>query len=175
MENEGISEEKFTREIRHKVVLDFVRDISEGRLFLSIDQKKWGPQDIDLIGNTTGRLIRDLSEYVSGAVAGEEFEFLEKQIFFSISVLRTYDTLKTNVNESRVEAELRKLQFKIDALGTRIDDSFGTANKKSPSEKERERKLKVSPLTNVNSPPQEKIAKQSIEQKKIPDEEEGLF
>ena len=117
MENEGVAQEKFPLDLRRKVVADFVRDISEGRLFLSIDHKKWGQQDIDLIGNTTGRFIRDLSEYVSGAVAGEEFEFLEKQIFFSISVLRTYDSLKTNINESRVEDELRKLQVQSGQLG----------------------------------------------------------
>jgi hypothetical protein len=38
MENEGVSQES-PGDLRHKVVLDFVRDISEGRLFLSVDQK----------------------------------------------------------------------------------------------------------------------------------------
>jgi hypothetical protein len=174
MENEGISEEKSTGELRHRVVLDFVRDISEGRLFLSIDQKKWGLQDIELIGNTTGRLIRDLSEYVSGAVAGEEFEFLEKQIFFSISVLRTCNTLKTNTSESRVETELRNLQSKLDALGTRIDEALETLSRLA-SGKEKDRKARDSTSLKPALPQQNKAAKGRSEESRIPDEEEGLF
>ena len=173
MENEEIGEEKSAGALRHKVVLDFVRDISEGRLFLSIDQKKWGPQDIELIGNTTGRLIRDLAEYVSGAVAGEEFEFLEKQIFFSISVLRTYDTLKTNINESRVEAELRKLQFTVESLGIKIDEAIETLNKEAPG-KEKDRKTKESIPPRPMPRPQSKGTKILPEENRIPDEE-GLF
>ena len=138
MENEGVTEES-PGELRHKVVLEFIKDISEGRLFLSIDQKKWGQQDVDLIGNTTGRLIRDLSEYVSGAVAGEEFEFLEKQIFFSISVLRTYNTLKTSTNESRVEGELRKLESKMEDLSAKISDALEVLNNASSLEWTREK------------------------------------
>jgi molybdopterin converting factor small subunit len=174
LENEEIGEEKSAGELRHKVVLDFVRDISEGRLYLGVDQKKWGLQDIELIGNTTGRLIRDLSEYVSGAVAGEEFEFLEKQIFFSISVLRTYDTLKTNINESRVEAELRNLQFKVESLGIKIDEAMETFNAKMPVE-EKDRTAKESTFPRSIAPLQNKETKNKIEESRTPDEEEGLF
>jgi hypothetical protein len=174
LENEEIGEEKSAGELRHKVVLDFVRDISEGRLYLGVDQKKWGLQDIELIGNTTGRLIRDLSEYVSGAVAGEEFEFLEKQIFFSISVLRTYDTLKTNINESRVEAELRNLQFRVESLGVKIDVAMEAFNTRMPA-KEKDRTPKETTLPRSIAPVQKKETKNKIEESRIPDEEEGLF
>ena len=172
MENEGITQEKFPTDLRRKVVADFVRDISEGRLFLSVDHRKWGPQDVELISNTTGRLIHDLSEYVSGAVAGEEFEFLEKQIFFSISVLRTYDSLKSKIHESRVEEELRALQHKVDSIGMRLDELFGPKQLEATHENktdrihltpQRSRAIKKSPAVEM--------------EKKIPPEveEEGLF
>ncbi|MFI5419604.1 MAG: hypothetical protein ACHQ1H_01410 [Nitrososphaerales archaeon] len=171
MENEGVAQEKFPLDLRRKVVADFVRDISEGRLFLSIDHKKWGQQDIDLIGNTTGRLIRDLSEYVSGAVAGEEFEFLEKQIFFSISVLRTYDSLKTNINESRVEDELRKLQYKVDSLTERMEELLRAKKLETPLEREKENLAPAPPSIRTVK----KAAEILEEKKSLPDEDEGLF
>ncbi len=171
MENEGITQEKLPADLRRKVVVDFVRDISEGRLFLSIDHKKWGPQDVDLIGNTTGRLIRDLSEYVSGAVAGEEFEFLEKQIFFSISVLRTYDSLKTNINESRVEEELRTLQKKMDGLNARLEELFGARKLETAPERGKDRIL----LSSERTPPPKRIVETPVEKNGITEEEDGLF
>lgn len=107
-------------ELRKKVVADFARDVAEGRIFLSVDQTKWRQQDVELIGTTTSRLIRDLADYVSGTVAGEEFEFLEKQLFFSISVLRTYDAIKTNLDESKVEEGIRRLESKIDLINMQL-------------------------------------------------------
>ncbi|MDA4111003.1 MAG: hypothetical protein OK439_00580 [Thaumarchaeota archaeon] len=177
MESKGVSQES-PAELRRKVVLDFVRDISEGRLFLSIDQKKWRQQDIDLIGNTTGRLIRDLSEYVSGAVAGEEFEFLEKQIFFSISVLRTYDTLKTSTNESRVEDELKRLESKVDSLGSKIDDMITiVSDRDTTGEKEKLSGRILERASTRSLPPtqNEKVLKNQKKTNRIADDDEGLF
>jgi hypothetical protein len=175
MENEGVSQES-PGDLRHKVVLDFVRDISEGRLFLSIDQKKWRQQDIDLIGNTTGRLIRDLSEYVSGAVAGEEFEFLEKQIFFSISVLRTYDTLKTSTNESRVEDQLRKLESKVDMLSSKLDNVLTISNNHVPvGDKRKELGKLDEERAPVKIKPHEKALKNKEDDNRSVDDDEGLF
>jgi hypothetical protein len=109
-------------EIRRKTVSEFVKNVAEGKLYLSVDQKKWRPQDVELISVTAGRLIRDISDYVSGAVAGEEFEFLEKQIFFSISVLRTYDALKSGLDETKIDGGIRRLEAKLDDLNSRLDE-----------------------------------------------------
>src|SRR5271169_4807809 len=109
-------------DIRRKTVTEFVKDVSEGKLYLGIEQEKWRPQDIELIGTTAGKLIRDISEYVSGSVAGEEFEFLEKQIFFSISVLRTYDALKSGLDETKIDDGIRRLEAKLDDLNSRLDE-----------------------------------------------------
>jgi hypothetical protein len=177
MENEGISQES-PSELRHKVVLDFVRDISEGRLFLSIDQKKWRQQDIDLIGNTTGRLIRDLSEYVSGAVAGEEFEFLEKQIFFSISVLRTYDTLKTSTNESRVEDGLKKLESKVENLSAKLDDILTAINYRTSivdNGREFNKRTENHAPVKSHAKSSEKTLKNQRERSEVVNDDEGLF
>jgi hypothetical protein len=103
-------------DLRRRVVSEFAKSVAEGRVFLSMDQARWRPQDVELISSTAGRLIKDLSDYVSGTVAGEEFEFLEKQLFFSISVLRTYNALKTNLDEAKVEADIHRLESKIDKI-----------------------------------------------------------
>jgi hypothetical protein len=121
MESDGASQGSLV-EIRRKTVSEFVEKVSEGKLYLSVDQKKWRPQDVELISVTAGRLIRDISDYVSGSVAGEEFEFLEKQIFFSISVLRTYDALKSGLEETKIDDGIRRVEKKIDNLSARLDE-----------------------------------------------------
>src|SRR5271169_872369 len=113
-------------DIRRKTVTEFVKDVSEGKLYLGIEQEKWRPQDIELIGTTAGKLIRDISEYVSGSVAGEEFEFLEKQIFFSISVLRTYDALKPGIDETKIELGVKRLETKLDNLDAKLTELLAT-------------------------------------------------
>jgi hypothetical protein len=119
MEVDGASQSSLV-DIRRKTVTEFVKDVAAGKLYLSIDQEKWRPQDVELIGTTAGKLIRDISEYVSGAVAGEEFEFLEKQIFFSISVLRTYDALKPGFDKSEIELGVKRLETKLDNLDAKL-------------------------------------------------------
>ncbi|HXQ91994.1 MAG TPA: hypothetical protein VN739_03245 [Nitrososphaerales archaeon] len=121
MESDGASQLSLV-EIRRKTVSEFVEKVSEGKLYLSVDQKKWRPQDVELISVTAGRLIRDISDYVSGSVAGEEFEFLEKQIFFSISVLRTYDALKSGLDETKIDNDIRRVEEKLDNLRARFDE-----------------------------------------------------
>lgn len=88
---------------------------------LGADQKGRRPEDIELISSTVGKLIGYVNDYISGTKAGDELEFLEKQLFFCISVLRTYDELKTNVNESKMEESLRRLESKTDGLALQLD------------------------------------------------------
>jgi hypothetical protein len=126
MDSDGSNQASLV-EIRRRTVSEFVKSVSEGKLYLSVDQKKWRPQDVELISITAGKLIRDISDYVSGSVAGEEFEFLEKQIFFSISVLRTYDALKTGLDETKIDDGIRKLEAKIDNLTAKLNELL-TAN-----------------------------------------------
>jgi hypothetical protein len=125
METEGANQASPV-EIRRKTVSEFVKNVTEGKLYLSVDQKKWRSQDVELISVTAGKLIRDISDYVSGAVAGEEFEFLEKQIFFSISVLRTYDALKSGLDETKIDDGIRRLEAKLDDLNSRLDELLPT-------------------------------------------------
>jgi hypothetical protein len=101
-------------EFRKKIVSDFVKDVAEGAISLSLDYKGRRPEDIQMISDILGKLVNSLNDYVLGLTAGEEFDFLERQLFFCISVLRTYDAFKTNLNPTRVEGELQELETKIE-------------------------------------------------------------
>jgi hypothetical protein len=114
--------EPLSPDFRRETISKIVRDISEGRLILRIEQTGRRPEDIELISSTVGKLISYLNDYISGTKAGEELEFLEKQLFFCMSVLRTYDVLKTNTNESRIEEGLQRLESKTDALGSQVTE-----------------------------------------------------
>jgi hypothetical protein len=132
---EGSSGEPLSQDFRRQVISKTVRDISEGRLVLRVDQKSRRPEDIELISGTVGKLIGQLNDLVSGTKAGEELEFLEKELFFCISVLRTYDVLKTNTEESRVEESLRKLEARTDSINLRLDEILDTLHRKEPAVK----------------------------------------
>ena len=73
------SNEPLSQDFRREIISKIVRDISEGRLILRVDQKGRRPEDVELISSTVGKLIGYLSDYVSGIKAGEELEFLERQ------------------------------------------------------------------------------------------------
>ena len=108
-----------------------IKDICEGRLIFRVDQQGRRPEDIELVSGTVGRLVGYINDYVSGTKAGEEFEFLEKQLFFCISVLRTYDALKPNVNERWMEESLRSLESKSDAIGLQLSEVVKILEKRS--------------------------------------------
>ena len=166
-------------EIRRKTVSEFVKNVSDGKLYLSVDQKKWRPQDVELISVTAGKLIRDISDYVSGTVAGEEFEFLEKQIFFSISVLRTYDALKSGLDETKIDVGIRRLEAKLDNLNSRLDEMIKTkAESISPTVRatDSERRITVHEW----KPPPKTVGKKSPslkvdESRPTEEDEEGLL
>jgi hypothetical protein len=123
-----------------------VKDICEGRLVFRIDHRDRRPEDIELISGTVGRLVGYVNDYVSGTKAGEEFEFLEKQLFFCISTLRTYDALKANVNEARLETGLRNLEAKADALDAKLGEVVKMLSRRSqmPAEKPKRAPRKTS-------------------------------
>jgi hypothetical protein len=116
---------------RKKVVSDFVRDVSEGRIALSLDYKDRRPEDIQMISDILAKLVNSLNDYVLGITAGEEFDFLERQLFFCISVLRTYDAFKTSLNESRVEIELSKLGLKVEESRKVLDEILASIQSKA--------------------------------------------
>ena len=122
--------EPVSLDYQREIISKAVRDISEGRLVIRVDQKDRRPEDIDLIGTTVGKLITYMNDYVSGIKAGEELEFLERQLYFCISVLRTYDVLKTNTDESKLEESMRRLESKVDALSLQFE-----SNQKKPTSK----------------------------------------
>lgn len=136
--------EPLSPDFRRETISKIIRDISEGRLILKIEQTGRRPEDVELISNTVGSLISYLNDYVSGIKAGEELEFLEKQLFFCMSVLRTYDVLKTNINESRMEESLRRLELKTDALGLQLAEIMKTIERESKSAPAIERKISKS-------------------------------
>ena len=187
MENEGQTENKeelAPAELRKKVVADFARDVSQGRILLSIDQQRWRQQDVDLISSTAGGLMRDLADYVSGSVAGEEFEFLEKQIFFAISVLRTYDAVKSNFSESRAEEAIRKLEAKADRLDEKVNEILqvlrSIQNQETPQTKSKDRKAKPTrkAISFRNKPPAEPIDQHETKKEgaaTIIEGDEGVF
>jgi hypothetical protein len=178
MESDGASQASLV-EIRRKTVSEFVKNVSEGKLYLSVDQKKWRPQDVELISVTAGKLIRDISDYVSGAVAGEEFEFLEKQIFFSISVLRTYDALKSGLDETKIDDGIRRLEAKLDDLTTRLNELVAANMGSSLSS---HRATDSGKALNVHEwkPPPKTVGKKSpspivSEPRRTMEDDEGLF
>jgi|GEM_PF-2042578 ASC-1-like (ASCH) protein len=124
-------------ESRREIVSKFVNDILQGKIALSINQEKWRQEDIELIGSTSKNLIVHLNDYLSGTKAGEEFEYVERQILFCMSVLRTYGAFKTNLSESKLEEEIRTLASKIDAIKAQLDGML-TMSKES-AEKGRKR------------------------------------
>jgi hypothetical protein len=105
---------------RSELVSKVVKDICEGRLVFRVDQRGRRPEDIELVSGTVGRFVGYINDYVSGTKAAEEFEFLEKQLFFCISVLRTYDALRPNVNETKLEETLQSLEAKADAITVQL-------------------------------------------------------
>lgn len=106
--------ESVSSEFRKRVVSEFVKDVAEGRLGLNLDYRNMRPEDIQMIGDILSKLIKYLNEYVLGVTAGEEFDFLERQLFFSISVLRSYEAFKTTISQSRLEEDIQRLESKID-------------------------------------------------------------
>jgi hypothetical protein len=148
--------EPLSPDFRRETISKIVKEISEGRLILRAEQTGRRPEDIELISSTVSQLISYLNDYVSGTKAGEELEFLEKQLFFCLSVLRTYDVLKTNTNESRIEENLRRLESKTDALGLQLAEILKAVDrnrsapaietkKKSPTKKSKGRTKKSRP------------------------------
>jgi hypothetical protein len=178
MESEGGNQVPLT-EFRRKTVLEFVKSVSEGKLYLSVDQKKWRLQDVELISVTAGKLIRDIADYVSGTVAGEEFEFLEKQIFFSISVLRTYDALKSGLDETKIDDGIKRVEAKLDNLSERFDEILRPRKEQTsspghatdPGKRVIVREWKPVPKTTVKKNPAQLVA----EAMPTVEEEEGLF
>jgi hypothetical protein len=174
MEVDGASQSSLV-DIRRKTVTEFVKDVAVGKLYLSIDQEKWRHQDVELIGATAGKLIRDISEYVSGAIAGEEFEFLEKQIFFSISVLRTYDALKPGFDKSEIELGVKRLETKLDNLDAKLAELLTTrSNLPLSGATESERRIRVREW----KPPKtfEKVGGTTPDEARpTAEDEEGLF
>jgi hypothetical protein len=127
-------------EFRKKVVSDFVRDVAEGGISLSLDYKERRPEDIQMISDILAKLVNGLNDYVLGLTAGEEFDFLERQLFFCITVLRTYDAFKTSLAPSKVESELQRLEGKIEDSQVLLSDILAALQK--PKKKASENKGK---------------------------------
>ncbi len=135
-----VEADKTTPEFRRRVVSNFVQDVTEGRIALSIDLEKRRPEDIELISNTSAKLISHLNEYISGVKAGEEQDFLERQLFFCISVLRTYDAFKTKMSETKLENEIRKLGSKVDITNKLLVDTLSVLEVQREQKKRKTRK-----------------------------------
>ena len=148
--------EPLSEDFRRETISKIVRDISEGRLILRVEQTGRRPEDIELISSTVSKLISYLNDYISGTKAGEEFEFLEKQLFFCMSVLRTYDVLKTNINEPRIEESLQRLESKTDALGLQLAELMKTIDRKNPSARAK-RKIHKSSLRKKGGPKKKRL------------------
>ena len=131
-----------TPEFRKKVVSDFVKDVAEGRVSLGLDYKARRPEDIEMISDILAKLVGHLNDYVLGLKGGEEFDFLERQLFFCISVLRTYDAFKTNLSTSIVEDELRKLESKVEDSKTVLDQILSAVQNTSQIQKTPPRRVK---------------------------------
>jgi hypothetical protein len=126
---QGIGEQSSSPAFRREFVSKVVSDICEGRLVFRVDQQGRRPEDIELVSSTVGRLVGYINDYVAGTKAAEEFEFLEKQLFFCVTVLRTYDALKPNVNEANMEATLRNLEAKVDSIGLQLAQVMSAVSK----------------------------------------------
>jgi hypothetical protein len=133
------SSESVSPELRKKTVSDFVKSVAEGSISLSLDFKERRPEDIQMISDILAKLVNSLNDYVLGLTAGEEFDFLERQLFFCISVLKTYDAFKTGLKPSRVEEELLNLQQKLDDSRSVLNEIL-EAIQKTPKRKVAERK-----------------------------------
>ncbi len=133
------SSEPVSPELRKKTVSDFVKSVAEGSISLSLDFKERRPEDIQMISDILAKLVNSLNDYILGLTAGEELEFLERQLFFCISVLRTYDAFKTSLKPSKVEEELQNLQQKLDDSRSVLNEIL-EAIQKQPKSKVAERK-----------------------------------
>jgi hypothetical protein len=135
---ESISEPA-TPELRKKVVADFVREVAEGSISLRLDFKDRRPEDIQMLSDILAKLVNGLNDYFLGLTAGEEFDFLERRLFFCITVLRTYDAFKTSLAPSKVESELQKLGSKLEDLKTMLKD-IQSAAETSPKKRAQTKK-----------------------------------
>jgi hypothetical protein len=139
-------------ESRREIVANFVRDVTEGRIALSIQQQKWRPEDIELIGSTASKLVVYLNDYLSGIKAGEEFDYLERQLLFCITVLRTYGAFKTKIDEPKLAEEVKSLETKVDSLASQLGEMLAIlkeaeakkAARRSGGRKKKEKKLETS-------------------------------
>ena len=123
MQNFNPENEVEAKELRKQTVSRFVSDVAEGRVSLAIDyQSGRRPEDVEMISNTVSKLILHLNDYVAGTKAGEEFDFMERQLFFCISVLKTYNAFKTNLDESKLETCVLEIASKVDSNGKKIDE-----------------------------------------------------
>ena len=129
-------------EFRQEIVSKFVKDVAEGRVCLNLDIKGRRPEDIQLISDITGKLISYLNDYVLGTKAGEEFDFLERQLFFCISVLRSYDAFKTSIIPSKMEEDIQRIESKIDSVSKLLNETLNAP--KPPPKKAVKRKAKPS-------------------------------
>ena len=113
--------EPTSNELRRETVSKFVRDVSDGKIAISIDLQKRRQEDIELISSISSKLILCLNDYLSGTKAGEEFEFLEKELLFCISTLRRYGAFKTEIKESKNDEEITRLESKIDSTQKQLE------------------------------------------------------
>jgi hypothetical protein len=127
-------------EFRKKIVSDFVKDVAEGSISLSLDYKGRRPEDIQMISDILAKLVNNLNNYVLGLTAGEEFDFLERQLFFCISVLRTYDAFKTNLSQSKIEDHLQTLESKFEESKVTLDKILASVNSGNKRKKSGEKK-----------------------------------
>lgn len=110
------TDEVFSTEFRHDVVMKFVKGLVDGSIKIETDGRS--KEGKELIARYASQIVNDVNKYVSRRVDGESLDDVEHRIFSIIAILRSGNVLIDEPSTSQVEEEIKRLHAKIDSTNS---------------------------------------------------------
>jgi hypothetical protein len=125
LERNDMEEDIFTAEFRHETVKKFVNGIINGSI--EIQSSAGIPLDketLDFLIADNTQLLRDITNYVSGKLKGEELDTLEERIFSIYTRRRISQTIKEVYSKDNVEKDIELLHTRIESTNALLGQTL---------------------------------------------------
>ena len=116
LERNDMKEDIFTAEFRHETVIKFVKRLINGSIEIqsptgiTLDKKT-----LDFLVADNAQLLKDITDYVSGKLTGEELGIVEERIFNIYTRRRISQTIKEVYSKDNVEKDIELLHTRIES------------------------------------------------------------
>ena len=116
LERNDMKEDIFTAEFRHETVIKFVKRLINGSIEIqsptgiTLDKKT-----LDFLVADNAQLLKDITDYVSGKLTGEELGIVEERIFNIYTRRRISQTIKEVYSKDNVEKDIELLHTQIES------------------------------------------------------------